>query len=139
LADLAVAFGGYSAEQEVFGDISTGASGDLKMASDMARKMVVKYGMSDKFGPITFGKTEELVFLGKEISTEKNYSEETALEIDKEVQKIIQKAYKAAREIIRQKRKVLDAIAKQLIEKETIEKEEFDLLIKRFGLKQIEI
>jgi ATP-dependent Zn proteases len=80
-----------------------------------------------------------LIFLGKEISTEKNYSEETALEIDKEVQKIIQKAYKAAREIIRQKRKVLDAIAKQLIEKETIEKEEFDLLIKRFGLKQIEI
>jgi len=139
LADLAVAFGGYSAEREIFGDISTGASEDLKMASDMARKMVVKYGMSDKFGPITFGKTEELVFLGKEISTEKNYSEETALEIDKEVQKIIQKAYKAAREIIRQKRKVLDAIAKQLIEKETIEKEEFDLLIKRFGFKQIEI
>jgi cell division protease FtsH len=139
LADLAVAFGGYSSEQEVFKDLSTGASNDLQIASDMARKMVVKYGMSDKFGPITFGKTEELVFLGKEISTERNYSEQTALEIDKEVEGIINKAHEAAEKIIHQKRKVLDALAKQLIEKETIEKEEFDLIIKKFGVKRIEI
>jgi cell division protease FtsH len=105
----------------------------------MARKMVVKYGMSEKFGPITFGKTEELVFLGKEITTEKNYSEQTAQKIDEEVEGIIKKAYETARKIIRQRRKILDAIAKQLIEKETIEKEEFDLLMKKFGLKQIEI
>ena len=139
LADLAVAFGGYSSEKEVFKDLSTGASNDLQIASDMARKMVVKYGMSDKFGPITFGKTEELVFLGKEISTERNYSEQTALEIDKEVEKIVKRAHEAAEKIIHQKRKVLDALAKQLVEKETIEKEEFDLIIKRFGVKQGEI
>jgi cell division protease FtsH len=139
LSDLATALGGYVSEQEIFGDLTTGASNDLQVASDMARKMVVKYGMSEKFGPITFGKTEELVFLGKEITTEKNYSEQTAQKIDEEVEGIIKKAYETARKIIRQRRKILDAIAKQLIEKETIEKEEFDLLMKKFGLKQIEI
>lgn len=139
MADLAVAFGGYAAEEIVFKDLSTGASSDLQISSDMARKMVSKYGMSDKFGPITFGKTEELVFLGKEISTEKNYSEETALEIDREVERIIKKAYDTAKSTISKHKKVLDRIAARLMEKETIEKEEFDALIKGAKIKPTEV
>jgi cell division protease FtsH len=139
MSDLAVAFGGYATEEFIFKDLSTGASNDLQVASDMARKMVTKYGMGEKFGPITFGKTQELVFLGKEISTEKNYSEETAKEIDKEVEKIIKKAYDAAKKIVTQKKKILDEIANTLMEKETIEKEEFDAIIKKSGIKPIEI
>ena len=139
MADLAVAFGGYATEEYVFKDLSTGASNDLQVASEMARKMVTKYGMGEKFGPITFGKTEELVFLGKEISTEKNYSDETAMEIDHEVERIIKKAYDTAKKIVTQKKKVLDDIAHTLMEKETIEKEEFDGIIKKSGIKPIEI
>jgi cell division protease FtsH len=139
MADLAVAFGGYAAEEIVFKDLSTGASSDLQISSDMARKLVTKYGMSEKFGPITFGKTQELIFLGKEISTEKNYSDETALEIDREVEKIIKKSYDTAKKIIIQKKKILDEIAKTLMEKETIEKEEFDAIIKKFKIKPLEV
>ncbi|MFA6136197.1 MAG: ATP-dependent zinc metalloprotease FtsH [Candidatus Paceibacterota bacterium] len=139
VADLATMFGGYATEKMVFGDISTGASNDLSVASDMARKLVTKYGMSEKFGPITFGKTQELVFLGKEISTEKNYSEATALEIDKEVGKFIETAYSLAKKIIKDKRKVLDIIAKTLMDKETIEKDAFDEIIRKSKIKKIEI
>ncbi len=139
MADLAVAFGGYSTEEIVFKDLSTGASNDLQIASDVARKMITRYGMGEKFGPITFGKTQELVFLGKEISTEKNYSEETALEIDREVEKLVKRAYDAAKKIITQRRKTLDEIAGTLMEKETIEKEEFDAMIKKSGIKPVEI
>jgi cell division protease FtsH len=137
MADLAVAFGGYATEEFVFKDLSTGASNDLQIASDMARKMVTRYGMGEKFGPITFGKTQELIFLGREISTEKNYSDKTALEIDREVGRIIKKAYDVAKKIVAQKKKVLGQIAKTLMEKETIEKEEFDAIIKRAGIKPV--
>jgi len=139
MADLAVALGGYATEEIVFKDLSTGASNDLQIVSEMARKMVTRYGMGERFGPITFGKTQELIFLGKEISTERNYSDETALKIDKEVEKIIKKAYDTAKKIVTQKKKVLDQIAKTLMEKETIEKEEFDAIIKKSKIKPIEI
>ncbi|KKS82525.1 MAG: ATP-dependent zinc metalloprotease FtsH [Candidatus Wolfebacteria bacterium GW2011_GWC1_43_10] len=135
LADMAAVFGGYSAEEIVFGDISTGAANDLQIASEMARKLVTKYGMSEKFGPITFGKTEELVFLGREIATEKNYSDAVAFEIDKEVEKFIQKAHQIAKKSIQKRKKVLRFLAKTLIEKETIEKEEFDQIIRKFKVK----
>ncbi len=139
LADLAVTFGGYATEEIMFKDISTGASNDLSVASEITRKMVSKYGMSEKFGPITFGKTQELIFLGREISNEKNYSESVATEIDKEVSTIIQKAYKAAKEIIMKRKNVLEAIAKALMEKETLERDDFDALIKRFKFKLVEV
>lgn len=132
-------FGGYSAEEITFGDISTGASNDLQVASEMARKLVTKYGMSEKFGPLTFGKTQELIFLGKEITTEKNYSDAIAYEIDKEVEKLIQRSYQAAKKIIQKKKGVLEFIAKTLIEKETIEKDEFEEIIKKFKIKKEEI
>ncbi|MEK7062327.1 MAG: ATP-dependent zinc metalloprotease FtsH [Patescibacteria group bacterium] len=139
MTDLAMMLGGYIAEKSVFGDVSTGASSDLQSASSLTRKLITKYGMSEKLGPITFGKTEEMVFLGREIATEKNYSEDVAKQIDEEVKNFIKKAYEAAEKIINSRRKILDAIAKNLIEKETIEREEFDNLIKSFKLKLVEI
>lgn len=137
IADLATAMGGYVAEKEVFGDISTGASSDIKEASDLARKLVTRYGMSEKLGPMTFGKTEELVFLGREISSERNYSEKVAAEIDGEVHNFINIAHETAKKIIKNRKKVLDAIANTLLEKETLEQEEFNEILKPFELKPI--
>jgi len=139
MTDLAVLLGGYASEQTTFNDISTGASNDLQAASDLARKLVTKFGMSEKLGPVTYGKVEELIFLGREIATEKNYSEKTAGEIDKEVKNFIDKALETAKKIIVSRKKVLKAIAQKLIEKETLEREEFENLIKSFKLKPMTI
>ena len=139
MTDLAVLLGGYASEQTTFNDISTGASNDLQNASDLARKLVTKFGMSEKLGPVTYGKVEELIFLGREIATEKNYSEKTAGEIDKEVKNFIDKALETAKKIIVSRKKVLKAIAQKLIEKETLEREEFENLIKSFKLKPISV
>jgi cell division protease FtsH len=138
LGDIAVMLGGYISEKLTFKDISTGASNDLKEASHLARKLVTKYGMSD-LGPITFGKTEEMVFLGREMTTERNYSEEVAAKIDNEVRKFIDRAYHATEKILKENKKALDTIARVLIEKETIEQEEFAALMKPFKLKQIAV
>ncbi len=136
MADLATMFGGYVAEEVTFGDISTGASNDLQNASELSRKLVTKYGMSEKLGPITFGKTQEMIFLGREISTEKNYSEKVAAEIDKEVKNFIEKACRAAKKAITLRKDALKEIAKRLMEKEIIEKEEFDALVKGLKIRQ---
>jgi cell division protease FtsH len=130
LSDLAVLLGGQVSEQIVFGDITTGASSDLEKVSDLARKIVTRFGMSEKLGPITFGEQQELIFLGKEISTEKNYSEEVAKLIDKEVERFVMDAKKIAEGIITTRRAKLDRIAKELITKETIERTEFEKLMK---------
>jgi len=139
ISDLAVMMGGFSAEEIMFKDVSTGASNDLHVASELARKLVTKFGMSEKLGPITFGKTQELIFLGREIATEKNYSEKMATQIDEEVKKFIERAYTAAKKIISSRKNVLEAIAKKLMAEETIEREAFDKLIKGFGLKPLTI
>jgi cell division protease FtsH len=139
LADLAILFGGYLAEAEVFNDISTGAANDLKQATDLAKSLVTRYGMSEKLGPRTFGKTDEMIFLGREITTEKDYSEELAGQIDKEVDALIQRAIKAAKKIIIPQRKVLDVLAKTLLQKESIEQEEFQRIIKSFKIKTIKV
>jgi cell division protease FtsH len=128
--ELSVLLGGYSAEKLVFNELTTGASNDLRQASELARKLVTQYGMSEKLGPITFGEKEELVFLGKEIHEGRNYSEKVAAEIDKEVEKLIRNAQKSAEQILKQKKKKLFLIAKQLIKKEVIERKEFERLMK---------
>ncbi len=128
LGEIATLLGGYSAEKIIFGQITTGASNDLKKASDIARSIVKEYGMS-ALGPISFGEKEELVFLGKEISEERNYSEQVAAKIDKEVEKIILAAQKEAERVLSNKKKLLEKIARTLIQKETIEKEEFEKLV----------
>jgi len=130
LAELATLLGGYCAEKLVFGEITTGASNDLEKASELARKLVKEYGMSEKLGPVAFGEKEELVFLGKEISEQRNYSESVATKIDEEVSQFIKNAQNTAKNILKKKRRLLDKIAKTLIEKETIEREEFEKLVK---------
>ncbi len=125
LSDLAVLLGGYVAEKIKFKEITTGASNDLERASDLARKLVKEYGMSS-LGPISFGKKEELVFLGREISEQRNYSEEVATQIDKEVSKFVIDAEKKAKKLLTKNKRLLEKLAKTLIEKETIEKEEFE-------------
>lgn len=137
MADLAILLGGYASEKIVFNELSTGASNDLKEVSELARRLVTRYGMSEKLGPITFGRAEEMVFLGREIAVEKDYSEEMAKEIDGEIKKFIDRGYQTAKKVIFAHRKALDAIAKTLIEKETLEQEEFANLLKRFKIKPI--
>ena len=127
-AEIATLLGGYCAERLIFGEMTTGASNDLVRASELARKIVKEYGMSS-LGPIAFGDKEELVFLGREISEQRNYSEIVAAKIDKEVEFIIKNAEKRARAIVTRKKTLLQKIAKTLIEKETIEREEFEKII----------
>ncbi|MCI0478013.1 MAG: AAA family ATPase, partial [Anaerolineales bacterium] len=126
--DLASWLGGRVAEEIVFGDVTTGAANDLERVTDTARAMVTRYGMSEKLGPRTFGNREELVFLGREISEQRNYSEEVAQQIDQEVKQIISTAYGKAKEILTQYRAKLDALADQLIRDETIEGAEFEAM-----------
>ncbi len=135
LADLSVSLGGYVAETSVFGDISTGSSSDLKHVTETASRLVMQYGMSEKLGPRTLGKHHELMFLGREITAEKDYSERTSEVIDAEIGRFIGKAFDAAKKIIGAHRDALDAIAKILIEKETIEQEEFAALMESFGIR----
>ena len=128
--DMAMFLGGYAAEKIVFGDITTGASSDLLRASALARELITKYGMSEKLGPIAFGQHSDMVFLGKEIHDQRNYSEQTAADIDHEVRRFIGNALQTAEKIIKEKRDKLDKIANRLIETETIEREEFEELMK---------
>ncbi|CCY72078.1 aTP-dependent metalloprotease FtsH [Clostridium sp. CAG:921] len=118
--------GGRVAEELVLNDVSTGASNDIERASKIARSMVMKYGMSDKLGPITFGSTQEEVFLGKEMTSQRDYSEKVAAEIDEEVKDIITRAYNYAERILKENIDKLHKVAGVLIEKEKIDSKEFD-------------
>ncbi len=126
--DLAGLLGGRAAEEIVFKEITTGASNDLGRATKMARAMVMQYGMSKRLGPRTFGKKEELVFLGREISEQRNYSDEVAELIDEEVHCIIDRAYARAKKVLIDYRDKLDTLAKMLMETETVDKQQFDAL-----------
>ena len=128
--DMAMLLGGYAAEKIVFNDITTGASSDLLRASALARELITKYGMSEKLGPIAFGQHSDMVFLGKEIHDQRNYSEQTAADIDQEIRRFIGNALQTAEEIIKKRRDKLDKIANRLIKTETIEREEFEELMK---------
>ena len=125
--ELSVLLGGYVSEKVTFGDVTTGASSDLERATNIARNLVTRFGMSE-LGARTFGKKEEMIFLGKEIHEEKNYSEKTAEEIDAQISKFIKNAYGVAEKILAEKKEILDKISSILLEKETIEQEEFNEL-----------
>ncbi|PIR70537.1 MAG: cell division protein FtsH [Candidatus Niyogibacteria bacterium CG10_big_fil_rev_8_21_14_0_10_42_19] len=136
LNELAVALGGYASEKFIFNELTTGASNDLRNATDIARSMVTRFGMSDKIGPVAFGSREEYIFLGKEFSShEKDYSESIAALVDGEVSGFMKRALKQALEILKKHKDVLEAIAQKLIKEETIERENFNKLLKSFGLK----
>ena len=124
-ARLAFSLGGRTAEEIVFGEVTTGAIDDLERATELARRMVTQWGMSSKLGPRTFGKKEELVFLGRDISETRNYSEATALLIDQEISNLIAVAHERARVIIAEHRDKLGEIAERLLEVETLDSEAF--------------
>jgi len=139
LTDIAVAFGGYVSELLTFKDVSSGSSNDIRNATETARKLVTQFGMSENLGLRSFGKTQEMIFLGREISTEKDYSESIAAKIDEEVNSIMDKALSVAKKIISTNKDLLKKIAESLIEKETLEQEEFYKIIKSFNLKPVTI
>ena len=124
--DLAMALGGRAAEELVFNEISTGASSDIKEATDRARRMVTNYGMSDLLGPRTFGQKEEMVFLGREITEQRDYGDSVADQIDAEVNRIIQEAHTTATKLLTENQDKLIQLAKTLLEKETLEGPELD-------------
>jgi cell division protease FtsH len=135
--NLAVLMGGRVAEELVLDDMTTGAGNDIERATDMARKMICEWGMSDTLGPITFGKKEEQIFLGREFAQHRDYSEETAVAIDKEVKRLMMEAYDCAKKILIEYNKALHALAEALLEKETLEANAIDTIIEKATGKRI--
>jgi len=127
---LSVLLGGRVAEELIFKDVTTGAQNDLERATKIARQMVTEFGMSESIGPMTLGRKQHEIFLGRDISEDRNYSDEIAFQIDKEVEKIIQNAYNKAKEILTKNRRKLKKIATTLLQKETLEGEELDSLMR---------
>jgi cell division protease FtsH len=123
---IAGLLGGNVAERLIFGDTTTGASNDIEKATDLARRMVTEFGMSDKLGPLSFGKRDELVFLGREIGEQRNYSDEIAKQIDEEVRAIIDKAYERATEVLTTHRDRLVGLAEKLVAEETVDADTFE-------------
>jgi cell division protease FtsH len=128
LGDMVGLLGGRAAEEIVFNDITSGASNDLERVTKLARTMVTRLGMSETLGPMTYGQKEELIFLGREISEQRDYSEAVAEKIDQEVRSMVNTAYERAREILTTHREKLDAVADRLLEVETLSREEFEAI-----------
>ncbi len=128
MAEMVGLLGGRAAEELVFDDITSGASNDLERVTRMARAMVTRLGMSAELGPMVYGQKEELIFLGREISEQRDYSEAVAIEIDQEVRKLIVDSHARAKEILLTYRDKLDAVAKRLLEAETVSREEFETI-----------
>ncbi len=130
---LAIMLGGRVAEELILGHMTTGAGDDIEKATDLARRMVCEWGMSERLGPMTFGKKEEQIFLGRDFTQMKDYSENTAIEIDNEVRRIIMESYEQAKELLNSNLPVLHKVAEVLLEKEVLDGTEIDEIIKRFG------
>jgi cell division protease FtsH len=128
-SDLSVAFGGRIAEELVFGRISTGAANDIKQATELANKMIRNWGMSELLGPLSYAQHEDQVFLGREISNPRDYSEYTARKIDEEVSNVIKKNYDRAKNVLQENMDILHKLAELLLEKETVMGKELDELI----------
>ncbi len=132
--DIAVAYGGYAAEVEIYGDVSTGPSGDLQMISALARDMVMKYGMSEEVGPFAIENDEKKIVYGNLSDSKNIIGENLADKVDSEIKKICEEGLETAKRIVREKRSVLDYITKELIEKENIEREEFEKILVLHGI-----
>jgi cell division protease FtsH len=127
--DLAIYMGGRAAEEMVLGHMTTGAGNDIERATDLARKMVCEFGMSEKMGPLTFGKRNEQIFLGREFAQHKDYSEQTAIEIDAEVRRIVMENYTRAKTLLRENLAALHGMATALLEKESLDGPDIDRII----------
>ena len=134
LNNLVILFGGRVAEELVIEQTTTGAGNDIEKATDLARRMVCEWGMSEKLGPMTFGKKEEEIFLGRDFTQKTDYSKSTAVEIDAEVTRIIQESYHRAKELLTTNLRLLKKIAEQLLEKEVLDGLEIDAIVKAFGV-----
>ena len=128
MADMIGLLGGRAAEEIVFDDITSGASNDIERVTRLARSMVTRLGMSEQLGPMVYGQKDELIFLGREISEQRDYSEAVAEQIDKEVRRLVNDAYENAKAILIEYRDKLDAVAGRLLEVETITREEFEAI-----------
>ena len=126
-------FGGRVAEEIVLGHTTTGAGDDIEKATELARRMVCEWGMSEKLGPMTFGKKDEQIFLGRDFTQMKEYSEQTAIEIDTEVRGIIMGAYERAKALLQENIEVLHKMAERLLEKEVLEGAEINEMISTFA------
>jgi cell division protease FtsH len=133
LNNLAILFGGRVAEELVLNHMTTGAGNDIERATELARRMVCEWGMSEKLGPMTFGKKEEQIFLGRDFTQQQDYSESTAVEIDAEVRRIIQASYLRAKDLLHTNLHLLHKIAEKLLEKESLDGPEIDALVQEFG------
>ena len=133
LAKIAVSLGGRAAEEIVYGkdNVSTGASQDLINVTDMARKMVTAWGMSEKLGPMAYGKNQENVFMGRDFGHQRDYSEQVAFEIDEEIKRIVDDRYELAKRLLSENRDMLEAISRELLDKETIDDKEFEQIMNR--------
>jgi cell division protease FtsH len=129
-ASIAILLGGRVAEEIILGNCTTGASNDLERVTELARKMVCEWGMSEEIGPLTFGKKEEQIFLGREIAQHQDYSEETAINIDREVKKVVLEGYARAKAIVKEQREALIHLAEALLEYETLDSQEIVAAIK---------
>ena len=129
LEELAVLLAGYVTERELLGDITTGATSDLRRATSLARHLITDYGMSEKLGPRTFGEKEEMIFLGREIHEQRDYSERIAEKIDDEIADFIEKAVKQAKAVVFERKGKLEEVVAVLMDKETLEKEAFDKIV----------
>ncbi len=133
---MAMLMGGRAAEEMIFDQITTGATGDIDMATEISRKMVCAWGMSEKVGPIKYGKKDELVFLGKEISQQKDFSERTAELIDSEINHLVQTAYQTARDLLEQRVDQLHALASSLLEREILDHDDIEAILGGSAAKQ---
>jgi cell division protease FtsH len=129
LEEIAVLLAGYVTEKEIFGEVTTGATSDLRSATNLARKLITDYGMSDLLGPRTFGEKDELIFLGREIHEQRDYSEKIAEKIDGEISNFIDRASHQASGIIKNQKEYLEKVVKELMEKETMEKDDFEAIV----------
>lgn len=134
--DLAMSMGGRAAEELVIQDISSGAVGDIKQATDTARKMVMQWGMSSALGPVYYGSNQE-VFLGRDYQSTHSYSEEVASKIDEEVAKLLEKAHETAKKVLSERRDVMDRMVRLLIERETIFTEDVKLLMEGKSVEEV--
>ncbi len=128
IADMVGLLGGRAAEELVFDDITSGASNDIERVTQLARAMVTRLGMSEELGPMIYGQKEELIFLGREISEQRDYSEAVATQIDREVRRLVNEAYEMSKGILNKHREKLDAVASRLLEVETLSREEFEAI-----------
>jgi cell division protease FtsH len=131
--NLTILFGGRAAEELVLGHTTTGAGNDIEKATDLARKMICEWGMSEKLGPMTFGKKEEQIFLGRDFTQTQEYSETTAVEIDNELRRIILEGYHRAKKLLKENIAILHRMAEALLERESLDASEIDAIIRSCG------